>query len=98
MTLPFKEDALNFADELSPAAQAAGAVNTLSRQGGIIKGDNTDGIGLVRDIQENYGVSLRDKSVLIIGAGGAARGVLLPIISEKPASLSLVNRTEAKTG
>lgn len=96
VTLPFKEDALNFADELSPVAQAAGAVNTLSRQGGIIKGDNTDGIGLVRDIQENYGVSLRDKSVLIVGAGGAARGVLLPIISEKPASLSLVNRTEAK--
>lgn len=96
VTVPFKEDALRFADELSEVARLSGAVNTLTRKHGVIKGDNTDGIGLVRDIRDNYGVALCDKNVLIIGAGGAARGVLLSIAQEAPNSLTIVNRTEAK--
>ncbi len=96
ITVPFKEEALHFADELSQDAQLAGAVNTLSRQGGVIKGDNTDGIGLVRDICNNHGFDFTGKKVLIIGAGGAARGVILPIARENPASISIANRTHAK--
>lgn len=96
VTVPFKEDALQFADMLSDEARLAGAVNTLSKQGNVVKGDNTDGIGLVRDIRDNYGVSLCDKKVLIIGAGGAVRGVILPIAKENPRSITLVNRTHVK--
>lgn len=96
VTVPFKEEALKFADELSQDAQLAGAVNTLSRQDGSIKGDNTDGIGLVTDIQHNHGCTLVGKKVLIIGAGGAARGVILPIAREHPASITLANRTHSK--
>lgn len=96
VTVPFKEDALQFADELSHDAKLAGAVNTLSRQGNKIIGDNTDGIGLVRDIRDNHGISFTDKNVLIIGAGGASRGVILPIARENPQSITLVNRTVEK--
>ncbi len=96
VTVPFKEAALRFADELSDCARVAGAVNTLSKQDGVITGDNTDGIGLVKDIRDNHAVSFRNKTVLIIGAGGAARGVLLPIAQEKPHSIYIVNRTPAK--
>lgn len=96
VTVPFKEDALRFAEELSQDAELAGAVNTLSRQGGIIKGDNTDGIGLVRDIRDNYQYPFTDKTVLIIGAGGAARGVILPIARENPTSITIANRTHDK--
>ncbi len=96
ITVPFKEEALRFADELSQEARIAGAVNTLSRQGGVIKGDNTDGIGLVRDICNNHGFDFTGKKVLIIGAGGAARGVILPLAGENPTSISITNRTYAK--
>lgn len=96
VTVPFKADALRFADDLSEEARLAGAVNTLSRQGGMIKGDNTDGIGLVTDIQNNHGCAFVNKSVLIIGAGGAARGVMLPIAKANPASITVVNRTHSK--
>lgn len=96
VTVPFKEDALRFADELSDDAKLAGAVNTLSRQGGMIVGDNTDGVGLVRDICHNHGQPMTGKKVLIIGAGGAARGVILPITRENPHSITLVNRTLEK--
>jgi len=92
VTLPFKEEALKFADKLSNAARLAGAVNTLSRQGGLITGDNTDGIGLVRDIRDNQGFTIAQKSILIIGVGGAARGVLLPLSKEQPGSITLSNR------
>ncbi|MFZ6770246.1 shikimate dehydrogenase [Undibacterium sp. Di26W] len=96
VTLPFKLEAFALADELSPRAQAAGAVNTLKFEQGRIYGDNTDGIGLVADIVRNAGVSLRGKRVLLLGAGGAARGALLPLLQEQPAVLLIANRTLAK--
>lgn len=96
VTVPFKEDALQFADKLSEEAKLAGAVNTLSKKQGNIIGDNTDGIGLVRDIRDNHQQSFRNKRILIIGAGGAARGVILPIAKEKPDAIYLVNRSPEK--
>jgi shikimate dehydrogenase len=96
VTVPFKEQALRLADELSPRAQRAGAVNTLKKQAdGRLLGDNTDGIGLVRDLQR-AGVSLTGKRVLLLGAGGAVRGVLEPFLAERPAVLVLANRTLEK--
>lgn len=96
VTAPFKLDALALSDRLSERARAAQAVNTLSfTQDGIL-GDNTDGFGLVLDIQQRLGVSLVGRRILIVGAGGAARGVLLPLLQTQPASLLVVNRSEAK--
>ncbi len=97
VTVPFKEEAFRLASELSPRARAAGAVNTLrfDSNGGIY-GDNTDGTGLVRDITVNLRRSLNDKRVLLLGAGGAARGVILPLLLEGPARLYIANRTPAK--
>ena len=93
VTVPFKLEAFRFANELSARAQAAGAVNTLHVRDGRVFGDNTDGIGLVRDIVEAAGVRLRGKRVLLLGAGGAARGVILPLLAEAPAGLMIANRT-----
>ncbi len=94
VTVPFKEDAHAFASSLSERAQAAGAVNTLTLQeDGSIFGDNTDGYGLVRDITEQLAWALADKSVLILGAGGAVRGVLQPLLNAGPSSVTLANRT-----
>jgi shikimate dehydrogenase len=97
VTVPFKLDAHAFATTLSPRAAAAGAVNTLrfEKDGGVY-GDNTDGFGLVRDIEVNLGVSLKGARVLLLGAGGAARGVVLPMLERKPQSLTIVNRTASK--
>ncbi|SAL56074.1 shikimate 5-dehydrogenase [Caballeronia turbans] len=96
VTVPFKLEAHALADALSPRAAAAGAVNTLSFGSDGVRGDNTDGIGLVRDIEVNLGVSLRGARILLLGAGGAARGVVLPIFDRAPAALTIVNRTAAK--
>jgi shikimate dehydrogenase len=96
VTVPFKEDAYKVATRLSPRAQAAGAVNTLTFADGEIVGDNTDGAGLVRDIAINLGVSIKDARVLLLGAGGAARGVILPLLLEQPAELAIANRTADK--
>lgn len=96
ITVPFKEEALRFAAKLTPDAAAAGAVNTLSKADNLIIGDNTDGIGLVRDIRDNHQYNFQKKKVLILGAGGAARGAILPIAREKPDSIIIVNRTHAK--
>jgi shikimate dehydrogenase len=74
----------------------AGAVNTLIFSGQEIKGDNTDGVGLVRDIIENQKVSLTHKKILLLGAGGAARGVILPILEQSPAQLVIANRSIEK--
>jgi shikimate dehydrogenase len=93
ITVPFKQEAFRLADDLSPRAQAAGAVNTLQFREGSVFGDNTDGVGLVRDIVAAAGVALRGRQVLLLGAGGAARGVILPLLAESPARLVLVNRT-----
>ncbi len=96
VTVPFKLQALELADMLTPRARQAGAVNTLSFQPDGIHGDNTDGIGLVRDIQERLGFPLQGKRILILGAGGAARGVMLPLAEAGPAQIALANRTPAK--
>lgn len=97
ITVPFKLDAYSFAGQLSKRARQAGAVNTLLRQpDGTVLGDNTDGIGLVRDISVNLGWSLQGRRVLILGAGGAVRGVLAPILQQQPGELVIANRTVAK--
>ena len=96
VTVPFKEDAFRRADILTPRARLAGAVNTLrfSREG--IVGDNTDGLGLLRDITVNLGCPLAGKRILLLGAGGAARGVVGPMLEARPATLVIANRTVAK--
>jgi shikimate dehydrogenase len=96
VTVPFKLEAHALADSLSPRAAAAGAVNTLAFGPDGVRGDNTDGVGLVRDIEVNLGVSLKGARILLLGAGGAARGVVLPIFDRAPAALTIVNRTAAK--
>jgi shikimate dehydrogenase len=93
VTVPFKLEAYRMADTLTERARLAGAVNTLRFDGEHIAGDNTDGVGLVRDIVDNAGVSLKGKRILLAGAGGAARGVLLPLLSGQPAELLIANRT-----
>ena len=95
VTVPYKLDAANLATSLSARAEAAGAVNTLSFSKGAIAGDNTDGAGLVNDIVRNACFSIAGKRVLLLGAGGAARGVILPLLGERPASLVIANRTRA---
>ncbi|MCP4697395.1 MAG: shikimate dehydrogenase [Gammaproteobacteria bacterium] len=97
ITVPFKEEACAFADVRSEQAERAGAVNTIrfDTEGRAI-GDNTDGTGLVRDLTVNHGTRLKGKKILILGAGGAVRGVLGPLLAEKPASLVIANRTLAK--
>lgn len=93
VTVPFKLEAFALATQLSPRALAAGAVNTLSFDGKKILGDNTDGIGLVADIVQNAGQAICGKRVLLLGAGGAARGALLPLLEQAPAELWIANRT-----
>ncbi|EXJ17158.1 shikimate dehydrogenase [Imhoffiella purpurea] len=97
VTVPFKEEAWALADERSPRAEIAGAVNTLIRLDATrIRGDNTDGVGLVRDLGINHGFDFRARSVLLLGAGGASRGVLLPLLESGLARLRIANRTAAK--
>ncbi len=96
VTVPFKEEAFAMATMHTPRAKAAGAVNTLSFEGGVIHGDNTDGVGLVNDLTRNLGLALAGQRVLLMGAGGAARGVILPLLLEQPECLTVVNRTPEK--
>ncbi|MGB4674503.1 MAG: shikimate dehydrogenase [Azovibrio sp.] len=96
VTLPFKETAFRLCDTLSPRARRAKAVNTLGLDRGGIAGDNTDGAGLVRDIEANLAYPLAGRRILLLGAGGAARGVLLPLLEGRPACLHLANRSPAK--
>ena len=94
VTVPHKEAAFELADEIGPEAGRAGAVNTLSLTGdGRIRGDNTDGIGFRRDIERNHALALRGKRTLVLGAGGAARGVLAALLEARPGELVLANRT-----
>jgi shikimate dehydrogenase len=95
VTVPFKLEAVKVANALTIRAQAAGAVNTLHfTEDGII-GDNTDGAGLVADIVDNAGMQITGRRVLLLGAGGAARGVVLPLLEHRPAQLVIANRTVA---
>jgi shikimate dehydrogenase len=94
VTVPFKREAWEIADELSDRARRAGAVNTLLiKEQGALFGDNTDGVGLVRDLTRNLGMRLQGKHILLLGAGGAARGVLAPLLEQQPAAIHLANRT-----
>jgi len=96
VTVPFKEQAFNLCNELSERAQMAGAVNTLILKDENIIGDNTDGTGLVRDLGCNHLFSFSGARILLLGAGGASRGVLRPVLDEQPASLLIANRTPSK--
>ncbi len=94
VTVPFKREAWEICDRLNERADHAGAANTLSFcPDNRITGDNTDGIGLVRDLTQNLDLALGGRRVLIAGAGGAVRGVLGPILQQAPASITLTNRT-----
>ncbi|MDW6002292.1 shikimate dehydrogenase [Vibrio mangrovi] len=96
VTVPFKEEAYAFADQLTERAKIAGAVNTLKKldDGGIL-GDNTDGAGLVQDLLQHQ-VPLAGAKILLIGAGGAAKGVIHPLLAQSPDSIVITNRTFAK--
>jgi shikimate dehydrogenase len=97
VTLPHKVAAAGLANELTPRAERAGAVNTLMMQNeNEILGDNTDGEGLVRDLQDNCGVTVGGTRILILGAGGAARGVLAPLLELQPSEIVIANRTAAR--
>jgi shikimate dehydrogenase len=95
VTMPFKLEAAALAATLTERARAAGAVNTLSFTPGGMVGDNTDGAGLVNDILCNAGVVIAGKRVLLVGAGGAARGAILPLLQQGPQQLVIANRTAA---
>ena len=93
VTVPFKEQAFTLANELSERARRAGAVNTLIKlDNGQIRGDNTDGAGLVNDLLE-HGITLTGQRILLLGAGGAVRGALEPLLAQKPAEVCIANRT-----
>ncbi|MBK1723063.1 shikimate dehydrogenase [Thiocystis violacea] len=97
ITVPFKEQAWELADERSQRAEIAGAVNTLIRlEDGRLRGDNTDGVGLVRDLRQNHGFEFAGTRVLLLGAGGATRGVLLPLLETGLRQLVIANRTASK--
>ena len=97
VTLPFKTEAHDYADIVTDRALLAGAANILSRMpNGDICGDNSDGIGLITDIKINLGWKIRSKRVLVLGAGGAVRGVLKPLLQENPRSVVIANRTVKK--
>jgi len=96
-TVPLKELAFEKADQLTERAKFSGAVNTLKLMpDGSLLGDNTDGIGLLTDLSKNLGLSLKGMRILVLGAGGAARGILGPLLEAQPSALYLANRTEAK--
>jgi shikimate dehydrogenase len=97
VTVPHKEAAFALMDEVGEAAAAAGAVNTISAiGGGRLRGDNTDGIGLLRDVTVNLRQPIAERSVLILGAGGAARGIVAPLLGARPRELVIANRTRAR--
>ncbi|MDD2883732.1 MAG: shikimate dehydrogenase [Dechloromonas sp.] len=96
VTVPFKEEAFRLSDRLTPRAARAAAVNTLCLQDGEVLGDNTDGAGLVRDLSDRLAVDLAGQRILLLGAGGAARGVIAPLLAVKPAILTIANRSADK--
>jgi shikimate dehydrogenase len=99
ITVPHKEAAWSFAKQhgtLSERAAMAGAVNTLAWTNEGLIGDNTDGQGLLNDLQQRHGLSLNNKRILLLGAGGATRGVVLPLLATKPATLVIANRTASR--
>ncbi|WP_039918009.1 shikimate dehydrogenase [Cellvibrio mixtus] len=96
ITVPFKLNAFEFAQKRTARAERAGAINTLAvLSDGTILGDNTDGIGMIHDMH-NLGWEIQGKRVLILGAGGAVRGILQPLLEEQPARITIANRTLSK--
>jgi len=93
VTIPFKLDAAKLADRLTPRARLAGAVNTLKFDGEAITGDNTDGIGFVRDVAHRLKFHIQDSSILVLGAGGGVRGLIGSLLEEKPKWIAVANRT-----
>ncbi len=97
ITVPFKEDAFRLVDELSLRAKRAQAVNTIKiSEDGSLLGENTDGVGLVRDLVDNLEFALEGKNILVLGAGGAVRGVLAPLLSKNTAKITIANRTVSR--
>lgn len=96
VTLPFKLEAFAYSPRRTPRAEAAGAVNTLRFDDGSVLGDNTDGAGLAHDLTRNLGLRLSGARILLLGAGGAAQGVVLPLLEHRPACLVVANRTRDK--
>jgi shikimate dehydrogenase len=96
VTLPFKVEAFEYATERNERARLAGAANCMKFEGGRAIAENFDGIGLVNDIQRNLGFAMRGKRVLMMGAGGAARGAMMPFLEQRPAFLRVANRTVSK--
>ncbi len=96
ITVPHKAEVIKLCDHLTERASTAGAANTLSFVDGEIRGDNTDGFGLLRDLVVNLGVALEGANILILGAGGATRGIMGPLLEMQPASLRIANRTLGK--
>lgn len=96
VTLPHKRAAAALVDQLTPRAKLADAVNTIVRRDGVLRGDNTDGVGLVTDLRQNLGLSFHAPRILVLGAGGAARGALGPLLELGPATLTIANRTPAR--
>jgi shikimate dehydrogenase len=96
VTVPFKTEAWELAQHRSPRAAAARAANTLRFDRDGTHADNTDGVGLIRDLVDNVGIDLVGRHVLLLGAGGAARGVLLPLLAARVAGVTVVNRTASK--
>lgn len=96
VTVPFKEQAYLWVTERDPYASVAGAVNTIVRSAHGYLGCNTDGLGLLRDLQHNHGLSLDGMRLLVLGAGGAVRGILGPLLGANPAELVIANRTRAR--
>ncbi len=96
VTAPFKLDAFAYATDLAASARMAGAVNAMKFEGDRVYAENFDGVGLVRDVVHNLACPLRGQRVLVLGAGGATRGALLPFLDEQPAELVIVNRTVSK--
>ncbi len=96
VTVPFKTEAYTLSDKLTAHAKTAGAVNTVKVEDGQLFGHNTDGIGLVSDLCNNLAQIIKDKDILVLGAGGATRGILLPLLEQKPARILLANRTKSR--
>ncbi len=96
ITVPLKHEAFAMSDTLTEVAKIAKAVNTIKIENNKCIGDNTDGVGLVRDLTHYLKLNLTNKRLLILGAGGAARGILLPLLKQKPALVMIANRTEEK--
>lgn len=96
VTVPFKREAWDLVDRCEGGALAAEAVNTIKLEGGKLLGYNTDGIGLVSDLEQNLGIAIAGRRVLLMGAGGASHGVLQPLLERRPDSMVVANRTPGR--